>query len=564
MAVSDDGVHVPRSLYAEIVSTAAEAVVSIDAEQRIVLFNESAEELFGYTAAEVLGEPLNILIPERFRSAHPQYVRDFAASPVTVHRLGHSSPVPGRRKDGTEFIAEINFSKAEVGGTLYMSATLRDVTARVEVESTREFLAESSRVLVAGLEYGEMADRLARLAVPRLADWCLIDFVVDDGIDRVAVAHRDPEQEPRLRAMRRFAPIEERSVGIAKVIRTGTPELVTEMTDAWLRAATLDEEHYRVLREQAPRSLMIVPLITGRRTLGAVTLATSESGRVYTRSDLALATEFAGLAALHVNNAALYREARESARLRDQVLRIVAHDLRNPLNTIALSMGLIADLLPPDVEPAGRRALEMAQGAVRRADRLIQDLLDAARIEAGRLTLERRSVDTRSLLVEAVRLHQTLAAEKSIELRLDAPAELPAVLADRDRVLQLFENLIGNAIKFTPEGGRVTVAAKPHGEEVVFSVEDTGVGIPEDAIPHLFAPFWRATLEAGRAGAGLGLAISRGIVEAHGGRIWVASAVGVGSTFRFTIPVAKPAGAPRSPGAAAEVARRPRGRRRTP
>lgn len=538
MAVPDDGAPIPGSLYTEIVMNAVETIVTIDAEQRIVLFNASAERLFGYTKAEVLGQPLNLLIPERFRVVHPQHVDKFAASPVKEHRMWHDSPVPGRRKDGTEFIAEISFSKAVVDGTLYMTASLRDVTERVRLDETREFLAESSRVLVAGLDYREMANRLARLVVPRLADWCLIDLVVDSAVERVAVAHRDPEQAERLREAERFPPTVEQAVGVMKVIRTGKAELVAEVTDAWIREATEDEDHYRVIREEAPRSLMIVPLIARRRILGAITFATSESGRTYTLDDLALATEFAGAAALHLNNAALYREAREAARLRDQVLRIVAHDLRNPLNTISLSVGLLADLLPADADPASRRAIETIERSVHRSDRLIQELLDVARIESGRLTLERKPVPTRPLLEEAVQLHLALAGQKSIELRLDAPVDLPAIDADHDRVLQVFENVIGNAIKFTPEGGRITVSAKSRGEDILFSVADTGIGIPPEEIPHLFAPFWRTALATGRAGAGLGLAISKEIVEAHGGRIWAESQVGVGSTFFFTIPIA--------------------------
>jgi PAS domain S-box-containing protein len=538
MAIPERQTHFLQTLAAEIVAHSADAIVAIDDKQRIILFNESAEELFGYAGAEVLGEPLTMLLPERYRAKHPEQVRDFAASPVTVHRPGHQRPVPGLRKDGQEFIAEISFSKIPIDAELFMSAMLHDITARRRQDETREFLVESSRVLTAGIEFGARAERLAQLVVPRLADWCLIDLLVDDTVARVAVAHRDPERESRLREVRGYAPVLERPAGVWRALRFGVPELIAVVTDDWIRAATADDEHYRLIREQAPRSIMIVPLIVDGRTLGAITFATSDSGRTYTSDDLALAQEFAGLAALHINNSRLYRDSLEASRLRDQVLRIVAHDLRNPLNTISLSAGLLRELHPLDADTPGGSALEVIGRAVQRADRLIGDLLDVARIESGRLALRIEPEALRPLLEEAVRLQQPLAAEKSLALRLELPGKLPpAVSADRDRVFQVFENLLGNAIKFTPPGGQITIRAEEHGGEVRFAVADTGPGIPADELPHLFAPFWQA-LAAGSEGAGLGLAISRGIVEAHGGRIWAESELGRGSVFYFTLPVA--------------------------
>jgi PAS domain S-box-containing protein len=526
-----------RLLAAAVADRAADAIVGIDRDQRIIFFNDTAEELFGYLRAEILGEPLNMLIPERFRAAHPQHVRDFAASPVTVHRLGHHAPVPGLRKDGREFIAEISFAKLAVGDAQVMAAMLHDVTARVRQDRTREFLAEASRFRTAKLDFGDRAQRLAHLVVPRLADWCLIDLVAGEEVVRVAVAHRDPAQEERLRRVSSFAPITERPVGVARAIRSGEPELVPVVTERWIRDATRDEEHYRLIAEQNPRSLMILPLITGGRSLGAITFVSSDSGHTYTSDDLALAREFAGLVALHVNNSRLYREALEANRLRDRVLRTVAHDLRNPLNTIALSAGLLTELHPFEAGTAEARAIDSIEGAVQRADHLIQDLLDVARIERGALPMELQAEAVRPLLEEVLNLQRTLAAEKEIALDIDAPGDLPAIVADRYRLFQVFENLIGNAIRHTAEGGRITLGAEARDGEVLFSVADTGSGIPAEDLPHLFDPFWQA-LRRRDGAAGLGLAIARGIVEAHHGRIWAESEVGVGSIFYFTVPVA--------------------------
>jgi len=237
-----------------------------------------------------------------------------------------------------------------------------------------------------------------------------------------------------------------------------------------------------------------------------------------------------------VENARLYYEAQRATQARDDVLGIIAHDLRTPLNNILMQAVL---LRPRGHEPErrSRKPADSIERAATRMNRLIQDLLDVARMEAGRLSVEAARVDTRQVLSDSIEAQHTLASSASLELRLDLPAELPEVWADRDRLLQVFENLIGNALKFTKPGGRIVVGGAPRDGEVWFWVSDTGSGISADDVPHLFDRFWQGR-KAGRHGAGLGLPIVKGLVEAHGGRIWVESTPGQGSTFFFSIPTA--------------------------
>jgi signal transduction histidine kinase len=171
-------------------------------------------------------------------------------------------------------------------------------------------------------------------------------------------------------------------------------------------------------------------------------------------------------------------------------------------------------------------------------DRLIQDLLDATRIEAGQLSVSQECVSVRHFIADVADAQYPLIAEASLELLVDPlPEELPDVWADRDRLAQIFENLIGNSIKFTSSGGRISLGAAPRGNKVMFWVADTGTGIADDDLPHVFDRFWQLR-EAKHRGAGLGLPIVKGLVEAHGGRIWVESTLGRGSRFFFTIPIA--------------------------
>lgn len=166
---------------------------------------------------------------------------------------------------------------------------------------------------------------------------------------------------------------------------------------------------------------------------------------------------------------------------------------------------------------------------------LIEDLLEVTRMEAGRLSFEPGTVSPGQVIADAVETQKPLAAAASLEIQAEVPRQIADVWADRDRLLQIFENLIGNAIKFTPAHGRVSVGAEQAESEVTFRVADTGAGIAPDDVPHLFNRFWQGD-RARRRGAGLGLPIVKGIVDAHGGRIWVRSAPGRGTTFFFTVP----------------------------
>jgi len=184
-----------------------------------------------------------------------------------------------------------------------------------------------------------------------------------------------------------------------------------------------------------------------------------------------------------------------------------------------------------------RAPAEVIEDAASRMNRLIQDLLDVTSIEAGQLTIEGVRLSVAEIVSAAVDGHRALASSRSIELRLEMAQDLPEILADRDRLLQVFDNLIGNAVKFTAPGGCITVGAALRDTDVLLWVGDTGSGIAIEDQPHVFDRFWQARLSR-RTGAGLGLAIVRGIVEAHGGRVWFESAPGRGSTYFFTVPTA--------------------------
>jgi signal transduction histidine kinase len=297
---------------------------------------------------------------------------------------------------------------------------------------------------------------------------------------------------------------------------------------------------------------MAVPLLIRGQLLGAIAFVSSTPSRVYGPDDLRLAQALADRAVVAIENARLYRASVHATELRDQVLGIVAHDLRNPLSTILLNAAALTGH-GPDPERRSQKRTEAIHRAATRMNRLIQDLLDVAVIESGQLTIQPSQLAARDLIVGAVDMERPLAASSSLELRVDLDRDLPDIWGDKDRLLQVFENLIGNAIKFTKAGGSITVGAALRDHQVVFRVADTGSGIAPENLPRVFDRFWQAS-KAGGLGAGLGLPITKGIVEAHGGRIWVESSSSRGTTFSFTVPQATPdQGRPSGPSRSALV-----------
>jgi signal transduction histidine kinase len=303
-------------------------------------------------------------------------------------------------------------------------------------------------------------------------------------------------------------------------------------------------EFASMLQDVGACCALVLPVRARGSVLGALTLVSWN--REFDEFDTELAGEFARRAALALDNARLYDASRRASLARDEVLSVVSHDLRNPLSGISMCASVLLDPEPAPPESV-RSMAEVIRESAQWMGRIIQDLLDVSRIESGRLPLERGPVSVAAVLEAIEELMRLQVDNAGVELVVEHAGELPPLDADRERVLQVLLNLLGNAVKFTPTGGRITVDAAlvagpgvqgrggPPGSMVRFRVRDTGVGIAESHLSHVFDRFWQVHV-TGRAGAGLGLAIAKGIVEAHGGAIWAESTLGEGTTFSFTIP----------------------------
>ncbi|HEY9516172.1 MAG TPA: ATP-binding protein [Gemmatimonadaceae bacterium] len=556
---ASDTRSLPEAVFPEIIAISADAVVCVDHSQRIVLFNRGAERIFGYTAAEVMGELLEVLIPDRARAVHREHIARFGESPLAARRVGERGEIMGRRKNGEVFPAEASISKLDVGGRRIFTAVLRDISSRLRAEAElaslieREhaardaaeaserraaFLADASALLDRSLDYNTTLQSLADLVVPKLADVCFIDVIESGSARRVASAATSPALGRTARELHQFPRLSNEPYLTRDAIESGRPVLVREATRNALERVTQHPEHLRLLLALHPRSYMTAPLLARGRTLGAMAFIASGDSRKYTSANLAFAEELARRAALAVDNARLYGAAQRATSARDEILGIVSHDLRNPLSAISMCASALEDSLAP-AQDSVRYMVRTIQESSEWMSRLIQDLLDIASIETGHLSMDRRPEPVAALLEQLEMIFAAGASEAGIRLVLSVSPGLPSILADRERILQVLANIVSNALRFTPAGGEIHVRADTDTSDpalVRFTVSDTGCGIQPENIPHIFDRFWQARRRSKEHGTGLGLAISKGIVDAHGGRIWVESQVGVGSTLSFVIP----------------------------
>jgi PAS domain S-box-containing protein len=513
---------------AGIVSISTDAIISVDESRKILLFNEGAERLFGYTPSEIIGASLDVLVPGPFDA-------------VERHVEERLNTITGRRKSGEEFPVEAAISKLEVEGRTILTIAIRDVAQRKRIEAEQRFLADASAELATSLDFEQTLATLGRLMVRDFADWCIVDIVENEDRPprlKAVCAQGDPAGLiPRLEQVR----IDRRLPHLAgPVLRTGRPYLLDEVTPALLASYTQSDEHLRVWRAVGPKSIMALPLSVRGQLIGVLILLSTGSRR-YGPEDLRVAEAIGERAAFAIENGRLYQTALHATQLRDEVLSVVAHDLRNPVAAIIMQATAMRRR-GGEPERRSQKPIESILRTARRMNRLIGDLLDVSLIEAGKLSVEHARLPTRQMLLDAVEAQRPLAASGAIDVRIETTDDLPDIWGDPHRLTQVFENLIGNAIKFTPAEGRVTVGAAARDSEVLLWVADTGSGIAPEGLPHVFDRFWQAAKGA-HHGAGLGLPIARGIIEAHGGRIWVESIVGRGSIFFFTLPTASAAGA---------------------
>ena len=459
------------------------------------------------------------------------------SSAVETLRRGAQDYLVKGRVDGATVARAIAYAIARTQVDAAQRRLAIEQAARDEAEAAEQrarFLAEAGRVLAASLDQEKTTETVARLAVGVMADFCIVDLAVGGELRRVTAAHVDPAREHLARALLAYPP--SRSEVTHPVVRAITSKQSVLIDDLQRVHAAMGRgsEHDQAVQRLGGRCALIVPLVARDVVLGAITFVSCSDFR-YAGSERVVAEELSARASIALDNGLLLAAARQAAAAREETIAVVSHDLRTPLTLVALAL---QRLHRGDGDPSSREEMfRRGQRAIEAMGRLINDLLDVARVDAGTLVVSGEPCAPGDLVADTIELHRPLAMEKGITLVARIAPGLAPVVVERGRILQVFANLVGNALKFTPKGGCVELRAEQDAKGIRFLVQDSGLGIAEEHLGKVFDRFWRPRNDK-VAGAGLGLAIAKGIVEAHGGKLGVESKIGVGTTFCFTVPVA--------------------------
>jgi PAS domain S-box-containing protein len=529
----DDGGPATRrsaQLFAQAfkVNPAAIAITRL-ADSQYIDVNDRFLELMGYSSEEVIGHTSQELglwadPPERTRVSQILAEQGIVLDVDIRFRARNGDIVDGRT----------SLTFIDIDDAPCILTVVQDVTNQLRAERAQQFLIEASTMLSASLDYKAILADFVRLAIAHLADWCAVDVYETDGSLLRFVA--DPDG--RCLEVGQHPGVHDASAEPPAVLDTGQADLMTQVSEPILRSVVQDPAAIERLRQQGVRSSMVVPLNARGRMLGAISFITAGSGRRYRAHDLRLAEDLARRVALALDNALLYREAQQALEARDAFLSVAAHELKTPATLILAH----AELLQRRAEREGTaserdlRSLHMLGAQTHRLDRLIQAVLDVSRLQGGALVLDRHALDLVELARHVVEEFTVMVTDH--QLLFVAASEPQIVEGDSLRLEQVLQNLVQNAIKYSPNGSTIRVQVERLNAEVALSVGDQGIGVPQAVIPELFRPFYRAkNIDPGVAGLGIGLYVVKELVSLHNGSVQVDSSEGQGSRFTVLLPL---------------------------
>ncbi|MEW6495655.1 MAG: ATP-binding protein [Cyanobacteriota bacterium] len=558
LVAAREAVEAERRRYQELFELAPNGYLVTDVSGKIEEANRAAAELLNVEPRFLVGKPLSVFIEREVRQNFYSLLNQLSQVNRVQEWEVHLQP-----RNGTPFDAVLTVTpvRNKEGKLIALRWLLRDITDRKRMEEQRRllireqaaremaeaqgqrsaFLAEASRLLACSLDYRTTLANVAQLAIPVLADWCFIDIVENNltQFGEPIMAASDSQKEALLLELRRRYPLPiDADYGTARVLHTGEPQLVTEISDSFLVSIAQDAEHLGLLRQFNAKSYMVVPLTIGERKLGTVAFLCAQPERRYNKSDLAMAVELAQRCAIAIDNARLYQEAQEANRIKDEFLAIVSHELRTPLNSMLGWVNMLRNRKLNEATAA--RALETIERNAKSQAKLIEDILDISRIIRGKIRLNTHPLHLPFLIDAVIENLRPTAELKAIQIEAIFDPEVGQVMGDAERLQQIIWNLLSNAIKFTPHGGCVEVRLEQVNSSAQIVVRDTGKGISPEFLPHLFERFRQAEAATTRAhsGLGLGLAIVRHLAEMHNGSVYAASeGEGKGATFTVQLPL---------------------------
>jgi signal transduction histidine kinase len=411
-------------------------------------------------------------------------------------------------------------------------------TERQQIERNLKYLAEASQILSSSLDYEQTLNSIARLAVPHIADWCSIELVTSEEIlDQIVVAHKDPKKVKWAKELRKkYPPDMNAPQGMPNVIRTGKSELFADITDEMLVALAKDKKHLKLMRSIGFTSALIVPLKIQKKVIGCIGFITTEARRHYNQSDVAIAEELANRASIAIDNAQLYSNSQKAIGLRDEFISVASHELKTPVTSVKMFTQVLKQHSEQIGDTKAIQHLSTMDKQLNKLTELIYDLLNVSKIQAGRMEFNLKSFDFDAHIYEIVNVLQQSSRKHKIIIEGSTHKK---VRGDEERLGQVINNLVSNAIKYSPKSSKILIKLRSDKHSVTVAVQDFGIGMEKEHLAKIFERFYRVydTTDKTFPGLGIGLYISSEIIKRHGGRLWVESDKGKGSTFYFTLPI---------------------------
>jgi signal transduction histidine kinase len=520
--------------FRDVIERNADAIIVVDMDGLVRFGNSRAAQLFNKPIETLYGAPFGF---------------PMVAGETTELDLPNN---------GNSRVLEMRVVESQWQGQPACIATLRDVTERKHAEQNERFLireqaaraaaetaarrfrflADSSAALSSSLEYRTTLSELARLCVREIADWAVVYCTdKDQQLRRYDVAHRDKSKQKAVQQFRDAPLALQPSNPVEIAMQTGQPIVARHLTDQQIVQLLPDAHNRSLVRALGITSYMMIPITARGRSLGAIALVSSTQDRLFDEQDLVLAENLAARAGLAIDNARLYEEAREANQTKTELLAVISHDLRTPLNSIIGYTQLLEMGIPEPLTDGSKERVQRIRQSAGHLLYLIDELLAFARVEGKHEDLNRTDVDAGRIVREVGELMEPLALQKKLQLTVSVVDHAVNLTTDADKLRQVLVNLVGNAVKYT-KSGSIALRLIDATDEVRVQVQDTGVGIDPEDLPHIFEPFWQVdrTRRSIDGGTGLGLSVVQRVVELLGGKVAVESEVGVGSTFTVVLP----------------------------
>lgn len=402
---------------------------------------------------------------------------------------------------------------------------------------TLSFLLDASRLLSSSLDYTTTLQNIVRSAVPEFADWCALDILQAEGYKRLLVHHKNPAKQKYAQKLQNDYPLDITSPGGAgKVLRTGEAEYHKIVSDEdGFKIARKNSKLFALLKKLGLGSIIIMPLKGRGRVLGAISFVTENQRRSYDEESFVMAEELARRAAAAMENARLYKESQDTIKLRDEFLSIASHELKTPITSMKMFAQVLQKQFEEKKEEEPLRYLRRINEQINKQTQFISDLLDISRLQLGKFGFKPERFDLENAIREITEGIQLTTQKHKISIRGEATKK---VFADKERIGQVITNLLTNAIKYSPKGGKIIVGISQKKGGTTVSIQDEGVGIAKENLKKIFERFYQVSepTEKTYPGLGIGLYISTEILKKHHGTLSVESTKGKGSTFTFTLP----------------------------